>query len=107
MKTKKLVAIFLTAVMAASAMNVTAFAGQASDSTESLKIVMKPGDLTANGSRIDTPWLNRSMGNNLMFRALFIATNSDLTEVNWMDDNFSYGEKRIYIFKTGNICKGL
>lgn len=61
MKTKKLVAIFLTAVMAASAMNVTAFAGQASDSTESLKIVMKPGDLTANGSRIDTPWLNRSM----------------------------------------------
>lgn len=81
MKTKKLVAIFLTAVMAASAMNVTAFAGQASDSTESLKIVMKPGDLTANGSRIDTPWLNRSMGNNLMFRALFIATNSDLTEV--------------------------
>lgn len=55
MKTKKLVAIFLTAVMAASAMNVTAFAGQASDSTESLKIVMKPGDLTANGSRIDTP----------------------------------------------------
>ena len=46
MKTKKLVAIFLTAVMAASAMNVTAFAGQASDSTESLKIVMKPGDLT-------------------------------------------------------------
>ena len=36
MKTKKLVAIFLTAVMAASAMNVTAFAGQASDSTESL-----------------------------------------------------------------------
>ena len=42
---------------------------------------MKPGDLTANGSRIDTPWLNRSMGNNLMFRALFIATNSDLTEV--------------------------
>lgn len=37
MKTKKLVAIFLTAVMAASAMNVTAFAGQASDSTESYK----------------------------------------------------------------------
>lgn len=81
MKTKKLVALLLTAAMATSAMSVTAFAAEDADSTESLKIVEKPGDLSASGSRIGTPWYNRSIGNNLMFRALFIATNSDLTEV--------------------------
>lgn len=77
MRTKKLMALLLTSAVLTSTIGVPVYAGE----TKALKIVEKPGDLSANGSRIGTPWNNRNFGVNLMFRSLFLASNSELTEV--------------------------
>lgn len=65
MRTKKLMALLLTSAVLTSTIGVPVYAGE----TKALKIVEKPGDLSANGSRIGTPWNNRNFGVNLMFRS--------------------------------------
>lgn len=85
MKLKKMSALLLTAALTVTTMSTSVFAeGESSggiSESQSLKIVTKPADNTAGGSRISTPWYNRSWATNFMFRALFIATDGELTNV--------------------------
>lgn len=50
------------------------------ESPDTLKLAVTTGDGSTTDDKIPTPWYNRTMATNLMFRALFIA-DSSLTEV--------------------------
>lgn len=58
----------------------TAAAGGASASAGTLKLAVTTGDGSTTDDKIPTPWYNRIMATNLMYRALFLA-DSTLTEV--------------------------
>lgn len=57
-----------------------AAAGDAAGAAETLKLAVTTGDGSTTDDRIPTPWYNRIMATNLMFRGLFLA-DSTLTEV--------------------------
>lgn len=57
-----------------------AVAGDAAGAAETLKLAVTTGDGSTTDDRIPTPWYNRIMATNLMFRGLFLA-DSTLTEV--------------------------
>ncbi len=63
-----------------SAAGETAAAGGASASAGTLKLAVTTGDGSTTDDKIPTPWYNRIMATNLMYRALFLA-DSTLTEV--------------------------
>lgn len=100
---KKMLAIVLTAALTATTLagcgsgkspgetsaasatqaggTTTAAAGETPAAAEgTLKLAVTTGDGSTKDDRIPTPWYNRIMATNLMFRALFLA-NSSLTEV--------------------------
>lgn len=85
MKMKKIFTLLLTAALTVTSVSTGVWAGETGEEKisedDSLKIVTQPADNTAGGSRISTPWYNRSWSTNFMFRALFIATDGELTNV--------------------------
>lgn len=81
---KKVVALILSAVLV---VGVITGCGSKSDGSKTegdktttaaaepgtLKLAVTTGDGTSTDDKIPTPWLNRTMGTNLMFRSLFIS----------------------------------
>ncbi|MDO5135629.1 MAG: ABC transporter substrate-binding protein [Eubacteriales bacterium] len=76
---KRIAALVIAAAMAASmtAGSLSVYAADAGASG-TLKLSVTTGDGSTSDDKIPTPWYNRIMATNLMFRALFLA-DSDLT----------------------------
>ena len=63
---------------------------------DSLKLVLSTGDGSTTDDKVPTPWLNRNLATNLMFRSLFLANSSltsaepDLAEYAISEDGLVY-----------------
>lgn len=81
---------------AADESNGTPAAGTSTTSDGSLKLAITTGDGSSTDDKIPTPWYNRTMATNLMFRSLLSAdstlenTEPDLAEVAVSEDGMTY-----------------
>lgn len=75
---KRLAALLLAATMVVSTVAANVTVSAAAEPAGTLKLAVTTGDGSTSDDKIPTPWYNRIMATNLMFRALFIA-DSDLT----------------------------
>lgn len=89
---KKLLALLLAATMALSVLTACGSSGTGSGSTpgdastppssssDTLQLVLSTNDGNTTDDKVPTPWFNRTLPTNMMFRSLFVA-DSTLTKV--------------------------
>lgn len=108
---KKLIALGLAAMLAVG--TLTGCGGSKNEGGDdfakakagSLKLAVTTGDGSSTDDKVATPWYNRTMATNLMFRALFLA-DSNLTDIK-NDLSESYGISTDGLVYTINMKEGL